>query len=454
MARENSIGDFLDKVPPQDLEAERCVLGSILLVNEQFDSVIPLMGFEAFYMDAHRRIFQAFRSMYDAGSRGIDAVTLREELQKRKELDDVGGVQYLIQLLETVPHAAHAEYYAGIVRNKWVQRRLIEAATEILKRAYHATESPDELLVQAEARIAAISDEHIVRVAEMPEVVENLMQVIVERIDTEGRSGRGLPTGFLKLDDKINGLCQDNAIVLAARPSMGKSALVGNIATAQARAGQPGLFVSLEMSASELAERMLCEEAKIDGHKLKTGSLDEIDHYEFGSAAGRMKAWKLLIDDEADQTCSHLCAKIRRAHRVQGIRWVIIDYLQLVGADDIRAPREQQVSQIIRRLKILAKQLHIPIIILAQLNRGIESREDKRPRLSDLRESGAIEQDADIVMFLHRPEAYDPEDRPGEADLIVAKNRHGETGTIAMTWAGNLMRFRDKQPIENAPNDF
>lgn len=454
MPKPNNIGEFLDKLPPQDLEAERALLGSILMLNEAYDAIANLVPIEAFYADAHRRVYSAFRAMYEAGSRGIDAVTMQAELVKRQELDVIGGTTYLITLLETVPHAAHAEYYARIVREKWLLRSLIEACTETLKEAYHGQAPVDEILSNAERNISAIGDTNVGQVAEMSTIVDEIASIIVERIDTEGKSGVGLPTGFREMDDRLNGLCKKNLIVIAARPSMGKTTLIGNIAAHLSRSNHPGMIVSLEMGREELGERLLCEEAKIDGHKLKTGNLDEIDHHEFSAASARMRTWPLLIDDEASQTISYLCAKIRRAHRVHKIEWVMVDYLSLVEPDDQRIPREQQVAMASRRFKTLAKQLNIPVVLLAQLNRGVENREDKRPRLADLRESGAIEQDADSVMFIHRPSAYDPDDSPGEAEVILRKNRHGELGTIKLTWKGSQMRFADHQPLEDVGNDF
>ena len=454
MPKPTNIAEFLDKVPPQDLEAERALLGSILLVNDTYDSVANLVPVEAFYMDGHRRVYAAFRAMYEAGSRGIDAVTMQAELVKRQELDAIGGTDYLIKLLETVPHAAHAEYYARIVREKWLLRQLIEACTESLKEAYHGQAPVDEILSNAERNISAIGDSNVGQVAEVARIVDEIESIICERIDSGGKSGVGLPTGFRDLDERLNGLGKKNLIVIAARPSMGKTTLIGNIAAHLSRENHPGMIVSLEMGREELGERLLCAEAKIDGHKLKTGNLDEIDHHEFNSASARMRGWPLLIDDEASQTLSYLCAKIRRAHRVHKIEWVMIDYLSLVEPDDQRIPREQQVAIATRRFKILGKQLNIPMILLAQLNRGVENREDKRPRLADLRESGAIEQDADSVVFIHRPSAYDPDDSPGEAELLVRKNRHGDPGTVKLTWNGKLMRFANHQPLEGVGDDF
>ncbi len=445
--RNTPIGDFMDKVPPQDLEAERCVLGSILLVNDAIDEVQSQITHACFYMDAHRRIFKAIQEMYETGVRGIDAVTLRDELTRRAELDVVGGTPYLLQLLATVPHAAHAEYYAKIVREKWLQRSLIEACTESLKEAYHGHDDVEDILSKAEQRIFSIVENgaNIDKMA-LGDIMDDAFARIFARIDAEGTTS-GLTSGFSGLNEITGGFQETELIVLAARPSMGKTALVCNFALAGAATDAGVLIFSLEMSGLELAERFLCMQAKVDGHKVRQGDLDEIEQHALLEAANVLKKYPLYIDDQAGRTMSQIASISRRLKRRFDIKIIIIDYLQLIESDDRNMPREQQVSTITRRLKFLAKDLRVPVIALAQLNRGVETREDKRPRLADLRESGAIEQDADIVMFLHRPDAYDPEDRPGEADLIMAKNRHGPIGTVELVWLKKSLKFGDKSPI-------
>jgi replicative DNA helicase len=346
-----------------------------------------------------------------------------------------------------VPHAAHAEYYARIVRDKWLQRSLIEACTDSLKEAYHGHEDVEDILARAERRVFGICEqqENISRMA-IDDILDATFQRIFERMDQEG-SVTGLHTGFYGLDDYTSGFQPSELIILAARPSMGKTALVCNFAMAVAKAGKGILLFSLEQSKLELAERLLCIHAKIEGHKLRKGELNEFDQHTLMEAANEMRTFPIFIDDVAGRTMSQIAAIARRLKRRSQLDIVVIDYLQLIESEDRNMPREQQISSITRRLKFLAKDLSIPVIALAQLNRGVEQREDKRPRLSDLRESGAIEQDADIVMFLHRPEAYDPEDRPGEADLIVAKNRHGPIGTVEMVWRREMLQFGDKSPI-------
>ncbi|MFO1004573.1 MAG: replicative DNA helicase [Planctomycetaceae bacterium] len=451
--KKEEIGDFLDKVPPQDLEAERCVLGSILLLNESIDEVQSQITHSCFYADSHRRIYKAVQEMYEAGVRGIDAVTLRDELARRAELDVVGGTPYILQILETVPHAAHAEYYAKIVREKWLQRSLIEACTESLKEAYHGHTDIEKILSQAEQRIFGIVEDgaSIDKMA-LGDIMDDAFQRIFARIDAEGTTS-GLTSGFQGLDEMTGGFQETELLVLAARPSMGKTALVCNFALAGAAVNEGVLIFSLEMSSLELAERFLCMHAKVDGHKVRQGTLDEVEQHALMESSNVLKAFPLYIDDQAGRTISQIASISRRLKRRFDIKLIIIDYLQLIESDDKALPREQQVSTITRRLKFLAKDLRVPVIALAQLNRGVETREDKRPRLADLRESGAIEQDADIVMFLHRPDAYDPEDRPGEADLIVAKNRHGPIGTVELVWLKKSLKFGDKSPMQD-PVDF
>jgi replicative DNA helicase len=438
---------LFDRLPPQDLDAERSVLGSCLLQNEVIDDVVTLVHGNYFYSDAHQKIFAAMLSMHEQGIRGIDPVTLCHELQKRGHLEQVGGPPALMRILETVPHAAHAEYYARIVRDKWLQRTLIDVCTQTLRESYDSPEETDHILARAEQRIFAIAEQQasIDKLA-IRDILDDAFARIFERMDQEGTIS-GLHTGFDGLDAVTSGFQSSELLVLAARPSMGKTALVCNFALSVAREEQQGvLLFSLEQSKLELAERFLCIQARIDGHKLRQGDLDELEQHSLHEASNAMRNFPIFIDDTAGRTMSQIAAVSRRLKRRFGIGLVIVDYLQLVESDDRNIPREQQISTITRRLKFLAKDLSIPVIALAQLNRAVEQREDKRPRLADLRESGAIEQDADIVMFLHRPEAYDPEDRPGEADLLVAKNRNGPIGTVPLVWLREQLRFGDRAP--------
>ena len=444
--------DPTGKLPPQDLEAERSVLGSVLLSNDAIDEVLQHIRSEHFYADPHRRMFSAIQDMFDAGIRGIDPVTLGHELERRGELAEIGGAAYIAQVLEAVPHAAHAEYYAKIVHERWLQRTLIDACTDTLREAYHGQDDVDELVARAERRIFDISErQHNVDRMALKDILQDAFERIFSRMDQEG-SLSGLHTGFNGLDEMTSGFQPSELLVLAARPSMGKTALVCNFALAVAGAGTGVLIFSLEQSSLELAERFLAIEAKVNGHKLRQGELDEMEQYSLEQASLLLREYPLFIDDTAGRNVAQIAAVSRRLKRRSGnLGLVIIDYLQLIESEESSnksITREQQISTITRRLKFLAKDLQAPVIALAQLNRGVEQREDKRPRLADLRESGAIEQDADIVMFLHRPEAYDPEDRPGEADLIVAKNRNGPIGTCNLVWLREQLRFGDRSPLE------
>ncbi len=439
--------NLFDRIPPQDLEAERSVLGSCLLQNNVIDDVLMLVRGNHFYSDVHQKMFAAMLSMHEQGIRGIDAVTLSHELQKRGELEQIGGPTVLVRILETVPHAAHAEYYARIVRDKWLQRTLIDVCTETLRESYDSSDETDQILARAEQRVFGIVEqqESIDKFA-IGDILDDTFARIFERMDQEGTIS-GLHSGFEGLDAVTSGFQPSELLVLAARPSMGKTALVCNFSLAIARDERQGvLLFSLEQSKLELAERFLCIQARIDGHKLRQGDLDEVEQHSLHEASNEMREFPLFIDDTAGRTISQIAAVARRLKRRYGIGIVIIDYLQLIESDDKKLPREQQISTITRRLKFLSKDLSIPVMALAQLNRGVEQREDKRPRLADLRESGAIEQDADIVMFLHRPEAYDPEDRPGEADLIIAKNRNGPVGNVPLVWLKQQLRFTDRAP--------
>ncbi len=435
------------KTPPQDLLAEQSVLGAMLLSSEAYDEAVQKLQAVCFYSEVHQRLFQCINDMYQRGVRAIDVVTLSHELKKRNEYDEIGGANYLNEVMASVPHAAHAGYYAKIVREKYLLRCLVQACEVSLRETYQQDEDIEDLLSRTEKRIFGILEqlENVDSIA-IDDILAQTFQKIFERMDREDTVS-GVGSGLHGLDEKTSGFQPTELIVLAARPAMGKTALVCNIAMAVAKAQKGVLLFSLEQSKHELAERLLCIHAKVSGHKLRKGELDEFEQNTLMEAANDLRGWHIFIDDSPGRTMSQISAIARRLKRRGQLDIVIIDYLQLIESEDPKMPREQQISSITRRLKFLAKELHIPVIALAQLNRGLEQREDKRPKLSDLRESGAIEQDADIVMFLHRPEAYDPEDRPGEADLIVAKNRHGPIGTVELVWLRDMLKFGDKSPI-------
>jgi replicative DNA helicase len=436
------------RLPPQNLDAERGVLGSILLLNEAIDEIGESLKAEHFYSDAHQKIYAAIHQLYEDGIRGIDAITLAEELIRRSDFESIGGAAYLTEILEAVPHAAHVRYYATIVREKWMLRTLISNCTEILAESYSLTDNVEELLQSAEKRIFSIMEQqtNTGNIAIGDILIETFNRIDERMLQTGDVTG--ITTGFTDLDRQTTGFQATELIILAARPSMGKTAFVCNVAEAVARkSGKGVLLFSLEQSNLELAERFLAITAKINGHDLRAGRLSEAQRDLLYQASDDLSRLPLFIDDKPGRTMTQVSAIARRQHRKAPLGVIIIDYLQLIEPDEKNLPREQQIAQISRRLKFLAKELRVPVIALAQLNRGVELREDKRPRLADLRESGSIEQDADMVMFLHRPDAYDPEDRPGEAEIIVAKHRSGPTGIIRLTWRKEYMRFENYSPI-------
>lgn len=439
----NSNDSFLGKVPPQNIAAERGVIGSVLLENQAIDDVVEFLSVQHFYNDAHQRLFGGIARLHEKGVRGIDALVLAEELMRTGEFEDVGGAEYIEEILSSVPHAAHARYYAEIVRDKALQRSLAYACTEILSECYEGTRETSDILTNAEQKIFAIlEDQAGIENTALCDILIETFDRINARMEKEG-SVSGLTSGFLDLDKLLNGFHTTEMIILAARPSMGKTALVCNIAEGAASTGVPVVLFSLEQSKLEVAERLLCIRSKVNGHRLRSGDLDEIEHERLMTASQELSELPIFIDDYPGRTMAQIGAICRRIKRRQGLGLIIVDYLQLVEPEDKQAPREQQIALISRRMKFLSKELQCPTIALAQLNRGVELREDKRPRLADLRESGSIEQDADVVMFLHRPAAYDPTDRVGEADIIVAKNRSGPTGSVTLAWISESMRFAD-----------
>ena len=442
-----------DKLPPQNIEAEQGVLGSILCQNEAIDEVAELLTPQHFYRDAHQRIFRAIMSLHERGVRGIDPVTLHDELAGNNETEDIGGADYLVEILAAVPHAAHVRYYADIVRDKWIQRMLTYACSEILTDCYEGGRDTEDILATAEQRVFSIleSQEHVEKM-DLGDILLDTFTRINARLEKDGEIS-GLTTGFSDLNKLTNGFQPTELVILAARPSMGKTALVCNIAESVAATGESVILFSLEQSKLELAERLLCIRARVNGHRLRAGELDEIEQDALMRASQELSEFPIWIDDAPGRTMAQIGAICRRLKRRSGLKLVIIDYLQLIEPEDKRAPREQQIALISRRLKFLAKEIEAPVIALAQLNRGVELREDKRPRLADLRESGSIEQDADLVAFLHRPAVYDPEDRPGEADVIVAKNRNGPTGNCTLAWLDKTMRFGDLSRVPDTVAD-
>jgi replicative DNA helicase len=435
-----------DRLPPHNRDAERSVLGSMLRDNHVIGDVVNIVKAEHFYSDAHQKIFQGITTLYIDRGQPADLVTLANYLEEQKQIEDIGKYAYLSGLWEAAPTAANAEYYARIVRDKGMVRALIHAGNEILRDAYDQAQPAEELLGTAEHKIFEIANKGVVgQTFSLTEVLTEAYDRIDERHlkDRQG-SISGLPTGFIDLDTMTAGLHNSELVILAARPSVGKTAfalcIARHIAVEEA---QPVFFVSLEMSRVELAERLLCNQAKVDAQRMRKGTFggDEMDR--LIAAGGVLRKAKFFIDDSPAQSMLRIAANARRLQLREKIQLVIIDYLQLIEPENRRDPRQEQVAQISRRLKFLAKELKIPVLALAQVNRASEDRQDHKPRLSDLRESGSIEADADTVMMLHRPEIYEPGKHEGAVEVIIVKQRNGPTGEITLTFLKQFMRFEN-----------
>jgi replicative DNA helicase len=442
-----------DRLPPQSRDAEMGVLGSVLRDNQALNDVQNIVRVDNFYFDAHQKIYQAACDLYGEG-KPVDVVILYEELKKRKQLEDVGGVPYLTQLWEAAPTAANAEYYAKIIRDKAVLRNLIHTSTELLRDAYDGVMSPDELLGQAERKVLEIAERGTTgETYTLEKTLHEAFDRIDARAGTAHLSVTGVRTGFADLDEKTGGFQNSELIIMAARPGVGKTAFALNVLRNVAvEDKQPVFFVSLEMARVELAERMLACQAKVDSFKLRKGQLGADAMQKLMTASDALRGnprdglVKVFIDDSPAQTMLRIAANARRLKTRHGLRLVVIDYLQLVEPENRRDPRQEQVAQVSRRLKFLAKELEIPVIALAQVNRASEDRQDSVPRLSDLRESGSIEQDADSVIMLHRPGLRD-KSRPDDVlDLHIEKQRNGPTGTVTLTYHGQYMRYENYAP--------
>ncbi len=390
---------------------------------------------------------------------GIDLTLLAERLKQHGDFDTVGGSLYLADVMQSVPTAANAMYYANIVRDKATLRALIHASTEILRDAYDQSLESREMLSAAEEKVFRIlEDKGIGELAPIGEILTAALQRIDARLSHEGGSD-GVSTGFTELDQLTGGMNPSELVIIAGRPSMGKTALATNIATtASVDNAQTTLFVSLEMSRLELVEGMLCSYGKINGHKLRNGMLSAAERRKLPEVSSEMSEAKLFIDDSPSRSMTEIAASARRLKRREDLRLVVIDYLQLIEPDNSKDPRQEQVARIARRLKGLARELKLPVLCLAQLNRQAEASKDNRPRLSHLRESGAIEQDADVVLFVHRDEYYmnNDEDRQrvaGQADLIIAKQRNGPIGDVKVKWEKDFTLFEDDNQAPSRLNE-
>ena len=436
--------DYGSRTMPHDDVAEQSVLGGMLLSKDAIADVVESLRASDFYKPAHETIYEAILSLYGHGS-PADAITVADELKKRGELTRVGGASYIHTLIASVPTAANAQYYAEIVKEHAIMRRLIEAGTKIAQLGYANETEVDTLVDQAQAEIYAVTDgnakEDYVSFSEALEETINEIDANSNRPD----GVYGVPTDFIEFDELTGGLHGGQMIVIAARPGVGKSTLALDIARSAAIHHQmTTVFFSLEMSRTELAMRILSAEGKISMGRLKKGDLDTEGWTNLATLQGRIDSAPLFIDVSPNMTLMEIRAKCRRLKQRNDLKLVVLDYLQLMSSGKKVESRQQEVSEFSRSLKLLAKELDVPVIALSQLNRGSEQRTDKRPMVSDLRESGSIEQDADMVILLHREDMYNPDsERVGEADMIIAKHRGGPTRTIPLAFSGKYSRFNN-----------
>ena len=434
----------LGKVPPHDIEAEQAVIGSMLTDMEAVISSIEVLKPEDFYREDNKLIYTAMVNLYSR-SEPIDLITVKSELESMGKFDQVGGIEYLAELPEKVPTTANASKYIKIVEDKSTLRRLIKTANEIIELGYDPTEDLEDIMEGAEKKIFNLmQDKNQKGYTAIKDVLVDSFTNL-EELYNRKQHITGVPTGFIDLDYRTAGLHGSEFILIAARPAMGKSAFVLNIAAnAALKANVPVAIFSLEMSKEQMVNRMLCSEAMVDSNKVRTGKLEEEDWAKLAEAIGPLSEAGIYIDDTPGISITEIRARCRKLKLEKDIGLVIIDYLQLVQGSSKRAlgSREQEIAEISRSLKILAKELNVPVIALSQLSRAVEQRPDHRPMLSDLRESGSIEQDADIVMFLYRDDYYNEDSEKKDiAEVIIAKQRSGSTGTVDLRWMGSYTKF-------------
>jgi replicative DNA helicase len=433
------------KLPPQNLEAEQSILGGVLMENAALNSVLEFLEESDFYREAHQKIFHSMIALSERNE-PLDLITLTNELKKKKELDEIGGASYLASLVEAVPTAANIAYYAKIVKEKSTLRKMISTATEIVTQSFQEGKELEDLLDEAEQAIFRIS-EHRVKPAFYPikEIVKESFKII-EQLYEKKELITGIPSGFKDLDRKTAGFQNADLIIVAGRPSMGKTALCLNMAQhAAITAKVPTAIFSLEMSKEQLAIRMLCSEGRVDSSRLRSGFLSESDWPRLTMAAGALSDAQIFIDDSPAISVLELRAKARRLKADRGLGLIMIDYLQLMKGRSGVERREQEISEISRSLKALAKELNVPVIAISQLSRKAEDRPGRKPQLSDLRESGAIEQDADVILFIYRDEVYNPDtDKQKTAEVIIGKQRNGPTGKIDLTFISEYTTFKDQ----------
>lgn len=449
--------DATYKVPPQNIDAEQSVLGAILIENDALYKAIEIISIDDFYKEAHRKIYLAMVDLSEKNE-AIDLVTITEYLKKKNDLDIVGGATYISQLSNAVPTAANIRYHAKIVHEKAILRNLIHTATEIVTRGYEDTRDVEELLDYAENAIFSIAEKKIKpSFTAIREIIKDSFEAI-ERLSEKKERVTGSPSGFIDLDILTSGFQPSDLIIVAGRPSMGKTAFCLGIAQhVGIEKGKHVALYSLEMAKEQLVIRMLCSEARVDSQKLRSGFLSKSDWPRLTTAAGRLSEAPIFIDDTPGTSVLEMKAKARRLKAEHGLSLIIVDYLQLMsGRMDRRRgggdTREQEISEISRSLKALAKELSVPVIALSQLNRAVEARQDKRPMLADLRESGAIEQDADVIIFIYRDEVYkQTEENKGRAEIIIGKQRNGPVGKVELAYIDKYTRFENLEKAHEEP---
>lgn len=433
------------RIPPHSVESEQSILGSILLDKDAIITVSETIRSGDFYKEAHKIIYESMLKLSNKNE-PIDLITLTEELRKQGHLDDVGGISYITSLSTIVPTTSNVKYYADIVKEKSVLRQLIKASNDIINLGYENSVKVEEVLEKAEKRIFDISQEKASD--DFKSINEVLVDAydMIEKLYTNKSDVTGITTGFKDLNKKINGLQRTDLILIAARPAMGKTAFSLNLVQNAALKGDASVAVfSLEMSKDQLVQRMLAAQSHVELKKIKTGTLDENDWPRIIDAMAVLSNANIHIDDTPGIKISELRSKCRKLKIEKGLDLILIDYLQLMEGEGNNESRQQEIAKISRSLKIIAKELNCPVVALSQLSRAPEQRADHRPMLSDLRESGSIEQDADIVMFLYRDEYYHPDSESKNiGEVLIAKNRHGETGSVELVWLGEVQKFADK----------
>ncbi len=433
----------LGKVPPHDTEAEQAVIGSMLTDKDAIISAIEVLKEEDFYREDNKTIYEAILNLYNRAE-PVDIITLKAELSSMGKLEAIGGLEYLAELPDKVPTTSNVDKYIKIVEEKSLLRSLIKTANDIIKLGYDETQDVEFLMDQAEKKIFdTIQSRNQKGYSSIKDILVDTFTQL-EQLYNQKQHITGVPTGFADLDYKTAGMHGSELILVAARPAMGKSAFALNIATyAATRGNAPVAIFSLEMSKEQMVNRILCSEAMVDSNKVRTGKIDDEEWGKLADASGILSESKIFIDDTPGISIMEIRAKCRKLKLEQNIGLVVIDYLQLIqGSGKRGASREQEISEISRSLKILAKEINVPVIALSQLSRAVEQRPDHRPMLSDLRESGAIEQDADIVMFLYRDDYYNEEsEKKNIAEVILAKHRAGSTGTVELLWLASYTKF-------------